>query len=449
MTPKVSIIIRTKNEEKWISHCLKSLLNQDHKNIEIIIVDNNSDDNTLKVAERYPVDKFLSINEFFPGRALNLGIKESAGDFVVCLSAHCIPKNNNWISSLLENFFKENDLAGVYGRQLPLPYTDPIDKRDLLITFGLDRKVQIKDYFFHNANSMIKKDVWLKYPFDENATNIEDRIWGKKVIEAGYKIVYEPAAEVFHHHGLHQSNNAERLGGVVSIINQLETGFGVDIPDSLQPINLITSVIIPVPEETIFDINVIEFNLLSNIVENLKKSNYINQIIILSSDERFALDGTKWIDRKKIINSNKKQLNELLRDTLELIELEGFYPEKIMYVNFDYLHPVSNLYDLLIYDSQFFGYDTIFPAIEDYKHYWHKNKKGEYEQTYGSFKSSVDMEPSYRALYGLGCLTSTFLIRAGILVGGKIGIYPIHKIENTFRIKDLIHNESIKKNYGI
>ena len=36
--------------------------------------------------------------------------------------------------------------------------------------------------------------------FDELTTNIEDRIWGQKVINPGYKIIYEPKASVFHWH---------------------------------------------------------------------------------------------------------------------------------------------------------------------------------------------------------------------------------------------------------
>ena len=44
----ISIIIRTKNEERWISKCLKKIYKQTYKNFEIIIIDNNSDDKTIK-----------------------------------------------------------------------------------------------------------------------------------------------------------------------------------------------------------------------------------------------------------------------------------------------------------------------------------------------------------------------------------------------------------------
>ena len=124
---------------------------------------------------------------------------------------------------MLNNFFEHKNLAGVYGRQLPLSFTNHVDKRDLLIVFGLDKRIQKKDYFFHNANSMIPKKIWDKFPFDEDVSNIEDRVWGKKVIQNGLNIIYEPNAAVYHHHGLHQGNDQKRARGVVSILKKVDT----------------------------------------------------------------------------------------------------------------------------------------------------------------------------------------------------------------------------------
>ena len=145
----ISVIIRTKNEEKWISRCLESVFSQKvDAEIEVVLVDNNSNDHTIEVAKRYPVDQFININNFLPGKALNEGIRASTGDYIVCISAHCIPEKNTWLEKMLSNFEGNEKIAGVYGRQLPLSFTDPIDKRDLLIVFGLDKKIQKKDYFY-------------------------------------------------------------------------------------------------------------------------------------------------------------------------------------------------------------------------------------------------------------------------------------------------------------
>ena len=86
-----------------------------------------------------------------------------------------------------------------------------VDKRDLLTIFGLDKKIQLKDTFFHNANSAFRREIWKKIPFNEKITNIEDRLWGEKVISNGLKIIYEPAASVYHFHGVHQNLNKNHL----------------------------------------------------------------------------------------------------------------------------------------------------------------------------------------------------------------------------------------------
>ena len=93
---KASIIIRTKNEEKWISICLNAIFKQDYKNFEVIIVDNCSTDKTVEKAKEWNV-KVVTLKEFKPGNAINYGIENSSGDYLICLSAHCIPKEKDWL----------------------------------------------------------------------------------------------------------------------------------------------------------------------------------------------------------------------------------------------------------------------------------------------------------------------------------------------------------------
>ena len=72
---------------------------------------------------------------------------------------------------------------------------------------------------FHNANR-VSQEAWEKFPFDAEATNIEDRIWGEQVIRAGFKI-YEPTASVFHWHGIHHNLNLDRARKIVGILESL------------------------------------------------------------------------------------------------------------------------------------------------------------------------------------------------------------------------------------
>jgi glycosyltransferase involved in cell wall biosynthesis len=432
---EISIIVRTRNEERWIAHCLSMLYKQNYTDFEVILVDNASVDRTIQVAKRFALKAVINIDKFLPGRALNEGIRASSGRFIVCLSAHCIPKNGDWLSCLRRNFDDDEDLAGVYGRQLPLSFTTDLDKRDLLTVFGEDRRLQIKDYFFHNANSMLRRDVWDQYPFDENVTNVEDRVWGKAVTNAGFHLVYEPEAAVYHHHGLHQGNAPQRAKGVVSIIEQINQAVLNDLPETLLPEQVNIAAVVPVQGK--IEPNSTAYNLLLDAVISLKTAEYVDNIYLVASDASLAERlGVHWIDRDSILNDNVLGMDELLQKSFEIIESQGDFPEALLYVNHDYLFRPAGLFDELIRDAQYKGYDTVFPGFVDYGHYWLRNGDGDYTQTDASMRGRSERQPVFRALYGLGCVSSAALVRGGKLVGGKVGILPVKDFRYTLRSRD-------------
>ena len=445
-TRKISIIIRTYNEEGWIAHCLGSVFSQDFDDFEVIIVDNNSSDHTIEIAKRYPVTSIININEFIPGKAINDGIRISTGDYIACISAHCIPKNNQWLDNLFDNFRDNKKIAGVYGRQLPLFYTSDADKRDLLITFGRDKKVQVKDYFFHNANSMFRRDVWNKFPFDENATNIEDRIWAKEVIKAGYKIIYEPSSQVYHYHGLHQhGNSSNRAKGIATILDKLDEDSIGDLPESLKPENINVASVLLV-NGTINE-NSLESKLLLDSVEKLKQSSSVNEIYIASYDEGVSkLAGAQWIDRNQaIFNSDDINVEKLLSLSLKEIESRGFFPGVVLYVNHHYPFRPKNLFNELIAELQYMGLSSVFPCFVDYGHYWQKDMDDGFLQIDSSMDSRANRKPIMRALYGLGCATSSVEIRKGEITGGNVGIIPIDNYQFTLNAREIGSQEIIRK----
>lgn len=433
-----SIIIRTKNEEKWIGHCLNGVYAQKiNADIEVIIVDNNSDDQTIKVAKRYPIKKIVRIDEFVPGKAINIGINASTGDYIVCLSAHCIPKNNDWLSKLYDNLEANPNIAGVYGRQLPVSFTSDFDKRDLLITFGRDKKIQKNDYFFHNANSMFSKKMWKKFPFDNISPNIEDRIWGKKVIESGYEIIYEPDAPVYHYHGLHQhENSSKRASGIGTVLDKTDQDVVGELPESLKPENINIAAIFLLNRD--LEENSLDFKLLSSAIHNIKQSSYVDKIYIVSNNQKIPiLLETKWIDRNIFKSKeNSNNIESLLSFSLEQIEILGFYPENILYVNHNYAFRPNGLFDEIIFEMQYKGFDSVFPCFVDYGHYWKLDDKNNFTQIESSMKSRIDRDPTMKALYGLGCISSSVVIRKGKLVGDNAGIISLKNYKYTINIRD-------------
>ena len=316
--PKVSIVIRTKNEEQWIEQCLIKIKKQTYSNFEIIIVDNKSKDSTLNKISKFKV-KLIKINKFFPGDALNKGIKKSSGEIIVCLSAHCIPENNDWLLKLVQNF-RDKNVAGVYGRQLPLAYSSDFDKRDLYTFFGLEKRVQRKDTFFHNANSAIRKTLWKKIPFDENVEHIEDRIWAHKVINKGYKLIYEPEAAVFHWHGINQNMDEKRCSEIVSILENLDNIYRPRISTNLKNMNTIAIV----PQRNISLTHNNKNYLITKTIQDLKKSKYISDVYIATDNKN-----TKNISSKNGAKVPFLRPKNLSLDYIDIGTIAKYYLKKL------------------------------------------------------------------------------------------------------------------------
>ena len=225
----VSVIVRTKNEEFWVGRCLEAILAQDTQyKIEIVIVDNESSDGTIERARAVCPDvKVCHLAKYNPSVSLNIGIEKSTGEYCVCISAHCVPANKYWLDELIKPL-ADNAVCGSYGRQIPLLTSNPNDKRDLWLTFGLDDVLQKNDPFIHNANAAYRRSDLLENPFDESLTNIEDRSWGQARVNEGKYIYYTASAVVYHDHGIHQTGNLSRLRGVIGMMDRIHSN-GDDI----------------------------------------------------------------------------------------------------------------------------------------------------------------------------------------------------------------------------
>jgi len=88
MQPKVSVIIPVYNTEEYLEKCLQSVLNQDLKDVEILIIDDVSTDNSLKILEKFKIDDeriILKKFEYNQGQAKgrNWGLSQAKGDYIL------------------------------------------------------------------------------------------------------------------------------------------------------------------------------------------------------------------------------------------------------------------------------------------------------------------------------------------------------------------------------
>lgn len=433
MVPRVSIIIRTKNEEDWIYHCLQQVLNQTVEVSEIIVVDNGSNDNTLNICKTFSKVKILKIKKYLPGLSLNKGIEKSNGDIIVLLSAHCIPKDNKWLERLI-NPFSNPKICGVYGRQIPISYSSAKDIRDLFITFGSESRLQRKDSFFHNANSAIRRSVWKRIKFDNNATNIEDRIWAKEVLSIGYHLKYQAKAVVFHHHGIHHDQNLERARSTLNVINTISEGYSYGLPDSMKPESSKVYAIIPVPHNLncIAGINPIDI-----LFKELSSSRFIKDIVFIHNDSKIVANLPKSLLHKSpMIGKNSFTLVDIIADYLKYLTKKNTFPDYILYSNPEYFFRPANAFDILIEKGVYGGFISTTFGLEDYNDYWLKDESS---QNYQSIHSKIVLKnkkiPMLRSLFGIGSLVKPHLLTKGSLAHeGNQGMIILDKVKYSLRV---------------
>ena len=444
-TPSVSIVIRTKNEEQWIGHCLDSIFSQSYRVSEVVIVDNGSSDNTLKICSRYKDVKVIKIKKYLPGLSLNRGIAETKSELVGIISSHCIPKDNKWLSFMVSGF-KNAKVSGVYGRQIPTSYSSHNDVRDLFITFGEESRIQKNDSFFHNANSMIRRKTWVKVKFDEEATNIEDRIWAQKILRLGKFIKYESKAIVYHHHGIHHARDFNRARSTLNIIKKIsDKNLNYDLPYSMMPGNSNVQAIIPVPASIR---NIGNFNPVEELHKKILESNFISDYLFLYKEKSMV----KNLPKNKTLQSNqignkKFTLLDIMNKAVRKLNNNNNYPDYILYINPEYVFKPKGFFDDLIKAGLFGGYSSTTIAYKDYSDYWFQNSDSEiYESLNDKILAKEEKAPLFRALFGQGTLIRPALLREGSLSDAKNqGIIETNDINLTLRIDNKNTFKLIKK----
>ncbi len=198
-----SIIIASYNEAINLKKCLDSIfkLELTVHDLEIIVIDNNSTDNTASMIKEYPQVVYLKEEKQGAAFARNTGIRYASGDILVFLDADTTV-HKNWLHNLLSPFdnasigavgggifpFKENNIISQYlGISLFMRYP----------RYGHPGKVR----GFPSCNLAVRKDL-ASSGFDTETFTIygEDKDLCLKVINAGFTVWFAPDAIVYHQH---------------------------------------------------------------------------------------------------------------------------------------------------------------------------------------------------------------------------------------------------------
>jgi chlorobactene glucosyltransferase len=203
--PKVSVIIPARNEEKLISICLDSLLDQNYENYEIIVIDDSSEDATAEI-----IKKYASINSkiiFVSARpkpkdwmgknwACMEGYQKATGELLVCTDSDTKYSKNVLSLAVSHLFSLELDALTVIPKLLCFDnwtrVTLPMLSTFLHTRFSALRvnDPSKKTGYFFGSFFIIKKSVYKAIGTHEGVKHeiIEDGALGKKVKEGGYNL---------------------------------------------------------------------------------------------------------------------------------------------------------------------------------------------------------------------------------------------------------------------
>lgn len=190
MNKKVSVIVPVYNSERTLPNCIYSILNQTYKNIEIIIVDDGSNDNSEKICNKFKkiYSNIIYVRQKNNGvsSARNTGIKKSSGKWIMFVDS-----DDTIDSNLIEELIKKNNNNNLVGAKLKKIFPRRITTSNYI------SKYSIKEFIINIADGKIFGGV-LGYLFDknyipffdQNTSYMEDTIFMLNYLKKVKKIEY-------------------------------------------------------------------------------------------------------------------------------------------------------------------------------------------------------------------------------------------------------------------
>lgn len=174
--PKVSVIIPVYNTEKYVRECLDSVVNQTLKDIEIICVDDGSDDLSLVILQQYHARdariKVLSQTNQGAGPARNKAIRSAVGDYVCFLDSDDFYPEPSTLEKLYNKAFENRALicGGSFSEFLPTGELTTSYSTEMTwgYTFHGEGWIKYRDYqfdygyhrFLYSREMLIKHDIF-------------------------------------------------------------------------------------------------------------------------------------------------------------------------------------------------------------------------------------------------------------------------------------------------
>ncbi|MFC5790886.1 glycosyltransferase family 2 protein [Agromyces tardus] len=229
--PIVTVAILTYNGEEYLERILQQLRRQRlDGGFEVLVIDSGSTDATLDIVRRHPEVRLHEIpnSEFGHGKTRNLAARLARGEFIAYLTHDAVPTNEDWLRELIAPFAMDERIVAVMGKQVPRPGCFPLLKYEIkgvFAGFGPDfgTSVFYKDEsmsdegtlgalgFYSDVNSAARRRFLLEQIPYRDVRYAEDQLFGRDVIEAGYRKAYAPRAAVEHSNDLTLAEYGRRI----------------------------------------------------------------------------------------------------------------------------------------------------------------------------------------------------------------------------------------------
>lgn len=189
----LSILIRNLNEAQALKTCLRALtLQQVNFAYEVVVVDNESDDNSVLIAEEYGCKVvMLPRKEFSYGGAINFGINYCEAPLILILSAHVFLLSDDFLQQIPAHFCDENIVGLRFINSLNTAAINEVfNQPQQILTWETEQGSVQNTWQKATVNhcAAIKKSTWQNFPYNEAVVSGEDKLWAYEVMKAGFAI---------------------------------------------------------------------------------------------------------------------------------------------------------------------------------------------------------------------------------------------------------------------
>jgi GT2 family glycosyltransferase len=198
---RISIVIPHLNQLEFLERCLNSLAAQIARyDVEVIVVDNGSHQLPHDVCSRHAFVKLEQETTPGPGPARNRGIAAASGDILAFIDADCIA-HRDWLHNLVQ-VFTDDACTAIVGGDVRIDPANPgritmLEAYEIVFAFRQQHYIE-KLGFSGTGNLAMRREAYDAVGPFGGIEIAEDRDWGRRATQRGYRIRYVPEMIIFH-----------------------------------------------------------------------------------------------------------------------------------------------------------------------------------------------------------------------------------------------------------